>query len=112
MLVAQGNYSLWASNERWQCRWGNYSNDNDPALSGIQAYSRSPANSTNGNYGHKLGEFNVRVEVCVPGLLEEDRSEEHTSELQSRGHLVCRLLREKKKYCQHIINVCYSSYIY
>src|SRR5690625_6475375 len=34
-------------------------------------------------------------------LLEQDgfhwRSEEHTSELQSRGHLVCRLLLEKKK---------------
>src|SRR5690625_6273341 len=30
-----------------------------------------------------------------PGRL--DRSEEHTSELQSRGHLVCRLLLEKKK---------------
>src|SRR5437870_7337502 len=27
----------------------------------------------------------------------ERRSEEHTSELQSRGHLVCRLLLEKKK---------------
>src|SRR5690625_5426333 len=27
----------------------------------------------------------------------EWRSEEHTSELQSRGHLVCRLLLEKKK---------------
>src|SRR5437870_10511446 len=27
----------------------------------------------------------------------ENRSEEHTSELQSRGHLVCRLLLEKKK---------------
>src|SRR5690625_5381985 len=27
----------------------------------------------------------------------KDRSEEHTSELQSRGHLVCRLLLEKKK---------------
>src|SRR5439155_12388208 len=27
----------------------------------------------------------------------EIRSEEHTSELQSRGHLVCRLLLEKKK---------------
>src|SRR5690625_6198900 len=27
------------------------------------------------------------------------RSEEHTSELQSRGHLVCRLLLEKKKQC-------------
>src|SRR5690625_1960841 len=28
---------------------------------------------------------------------EKTRSEEHTSELQSRGHLVCRLLLEKKK---------------
>src|SRR5690625_5893172 len=27
----------------------------------------------------------------------QHRSEEHTSELQSRGHLVCRLLLEKKK---------------
>src|SRR5690625_6283249 len=32
--------------------------------------------------------------VAVPW---EQRSEEHTSELQSRGHLVCRLLLEKKK---------------
>src|SRR5439155_14583643 len=29
------------------------------------------------------------------------RSEEHTSELQSRGHLVCRLLLEKKKLLQY-----------
>src|SRR5437870_8343137 len=28
---------------------------------------------------------------------QQRRSEEHTSELQSRGHLVCRLLLEKKK---------------
>src|SRR5690625_6402062 len=28
----------------------------------------------------------------------DQRSEEHTSELQSRGHLVCRLLLEKKKH--------------
>src|SRR5690625_6063627 len=34
----------------------------------------------------------------MPELLAEiTRSEEHTSELQSRGHLVCRLLLEKKK---------------
>src|SRR5690554_7009459 len=31
------------------------------------------------------------------GCLFEVRSEEHTSELQSRPHLVCRLLLEKKK---------------
>src|SRR2546422_7332238 len=30
-----------------------------------------------------------------------DRSEEHTSELQSRLHLVCRLLLEKKKKKNH-----------
>src|SRR5439155_26147665 len=35
------------------------------------------------------------------------RSEEHTSELQSRGHLVCRLLLEKKKinYKQFVMRV-------
>src|SRR2546422_7015132 len=39
----------------------------------------------------------------VPGgvLRAEGRSEEHTSELQSRLHLVCRLLLEKKKTCMH-----------
>src|SRR2546422_3110682 len=31
------------------------------------------------------------------GDLDKERSEEHTSELQSRLHLVCRLLLEKKK---------------
>src|SRR2546422_1884999 len=33
----------------------------------------------------------------LPRVAEEERSEEHTSELQSRLHLVCRLLLEKKK---------------
>src|SRR2546422_3367249 len=42
------------------------------------------------------------VELEGPGedvreLLQGERSEEHTSELQSRLHLVCRLLLEKKK---------------
>src|SRR5258707_9115795 len=31
-----------------------------------------------------------------------DRSEEHTSELQSRQYLVCRLLLEKKKDADHV----------
>src|SRR5207253_10536435 len=35
--------------------------------------------------------------VLLGGLYVYWRSEEHTSELQSRGHLVCRLLLEKKK---------------
>src|SRR5690625_6561258 len=39
--------------------------------------------------------FMDRVRRVVPFV--RPRSEEHTSELQSRGHLVCRLLLEKKK---------------
>src|SRR2546429_7018273 len=35
--------------------------------------------------------------MAPQGLLAIERSEEHTSELQSRLHLVCRLLLEKKK---------------
>src|SRR5260221_6228838 len=34
-----------------------------------------------------------------------DRSEEHTSELQSHSDLVCRLLLEKKKINRHIMNI-------
>src|SRR5215510_16047769 len=34
---------------------------------------------------------------CTSSPAPQPRSEEHTSELQSRGHLVCRLLLEKKK---------------
>src|SRR5258708_32017734 len=35
--------------------------------------------------------------IAPPEVLKIDRSEEHTSELQSPDHLVCRLLLEKKK---------------
>src|SRR5438876_1900587 len=45
-----------------------------------------------------LAEFPLEhvVELHVAGVA-DDRSEEHTSELQSPVHLVCRLLLEKKK---------------
>src|SRR5690625_6762217 len=67
----------------------------------------------NGGYGDQYGldagemyeemypdaeEVNVHSTVNIqPDLQPRFRSEEHTSELQSRGHLVCRLLLEKKK---------------
>src|SRR2546430_10488792 len=43
-----------------------------------------------------LVEF-VAVDVDAGERLDEVRSEEHTSELQSQSNLVCRLLLEKKK---------------
>src|SRR5690625_6857448 len=44
-----------------------------------------------------FAEEGLDVEIILPGEVGANKSEEHTSELQSRGHLVCRLLLEKKK---------------
>src|SRR2546422_7144975 len=46
--------------------------------------------------------FQISAKVSSP-LEVSARSEEHTSELQSRLHLVCRLLLEKKKKNIHLI---------
>src|SRR5690606_39995801 len=40
--------------------------------------------------------------TMLPSIAASSRSEEHTSELQSRENLVCRLLLEKKKNIRHI----------
>src|SRR5690348_17547149 len=45
----------------------------------------------------ELIEFPHNVAGIAMNLEEDQRSEEHTSELQSPVHLVCRLLLEKKK---------------
>src|SRR5687768_1372324 len=42
-------------------------------------------------------DYKAMIEREKPDILSVARSEEHTSELQSRLHLVCRLLLEKKK---------------
>src|SRR5690554_6849209 len=39
----------------------------------------------------------LAIKLTFSGVINSARSEEHTSELQSRPHLVCRLLLEKKK---------------
>src|SRR5436305_6792473 len=48
----------------------------------------------------RLAAAAIAVGVLL-GALDRTRSEEHTSELQSRPHLVCRLLLEKKKTHDH-----------
>src|SRR3989442_7120850 len=50
-------------------------------------------------FGHGLLHF---LGAAFP---HEHRSEEHTSELQSRPHLVCRLLLEKKKNLKSLVIV-------
>src|SRR3712207_6939981 len=44
------------------------------------------------------------IDTAVDVARRVARSEEHTSELQSRQYLVCRLLLEKKKQMHHILN--------
>src|SRR2546422_2185657 len=64
-----------------------------------------PVAAADGFRGYTLGSDAARVEVIEYSDFEcpfcasfaTVRSEEHTSELQSRLHLVCRLLLEKKK---------------
>src|SRR5690625_4123421 len=64
-----------------------------PATSKIKAFKLL---SISGAYWR--GDSNNKMLQRIYGTaFEKERSEEHTSELQSRGHLVCRLLLEKKK---------------
>src|SRR2546422_3418756 len=45
---------------------------------------------------------------CQSSSIWTSRSEEHTSELQSRLHLVCRLLLEKKKNPMHFVTFTFA----
>src|SRR2546426_8535317 len=44
-------------------------------------------------------------EICAQALYQGQRSEEHTSELQSPCNLVCRLLLEKKKQTEKLLHL-------
>src|SRR3712207_1528641 len=66
----------------------------DPTIIGMLAIENTIAGSLLHNY-----ELLRQADVTIVGehKLYIERSEEHTSELQSRQYLVCRLLLEKKK---------------
>ncbi|MDZ4261183.1 MAG: hypothetical protein U1B30_02500, partial [Pseudomonadota bacterium] len=73
LRVAKGNYTFWASNERWQCRWNSEvsaANSNNSAVTGVFAYDNSPVNGHKLGTGSADGEYHVRVEVCKSGLEE------------------------------------------
>src|SRR2546422_11388431 len=58
---------------------------------------RVPTKRLDGFYGGGRHQGVVAMAFEKPARESLERSEEHTSELQSRLHLVCRLLLEKKK---------------
>src|SRR5207253_11406390 len=71
-----------------------------PSLAGLQAALAAGTLSSaalTGFYLQRIERLNPALHAVITVNPNAPRSEEHTSELQSRGHLVCRLLLEKKK---------------
>src|SRR2546422_4910011 len=57
----------------------------------------------------ELSAGTIAASACNIASSSAARSEEHTSELQSRLHLVCRLLLEKKKQIRYLTHdLCHS----
>src|SRR5258708_28609392 len=75
--------------------------DRDPDLRGRQV-GVEPVERPARQLGRPVAPFGELVDLAATHLHEcelgrDERSEEHTSELQSPDHLVCRLLLEEKK---------------
>src|SRR2546429_4082588 len=63
----------------------------------VQALDRRHSAESRAAARHQFRGVQHQFDAARPARAGELRSEEHTSELQSRLHLVCRLLLEKKK---------------
>src|SRR3712207_8474756 len=81
--------------------------DSDHETNELRDGGKSIGRMSQGQYGNRRGiprilslleRHAIKATFFVPAV----RSEEHTSELQSRQYLVCRLLLEKKKYHTHV----------
>src|SRR5690606_41730131 len=69
----------------------------DPLLDGHDAQARRAQRAAQVDHGREQLSFELAPLEPHAGAQQQRRSEEHTSELQSRENLVCRLLLEKKK---------------
>src|SRR2546430_7369106 len=83
------------TSERWLPAFHSAS-DPSHGCSGRYRSGSSFSSSTSGSSVKRTK--SAALENELPDLYRPERSEEHTSELQSQSNLVCRLLLEKKKY--------------
>ncbi len=91
IFVAEGNFALWSSNERWQCYWSedkSTSNGNSFASTGFGAASSNPSRASVGlGTGYARGSYTARVEVCKTGLTGGFTSDEDSRcKLYPRGN--------------------------
>src|SRR3712207_8795699 len=70
---------------------------NKPKQSGVRGGAPRDAPGLTSHRPHPRGSCTGQGSPFLPPPAPAGRSEEHTSELQSRQYLVCRLLLEKKK---------------
>src|SRR3712207_2972906 len=83
----------------WNPSWSRYSVS--PAWLKYSVTTRLPGESDVFTYGGTFSPRSTAFFASKPAAIITLRSEEHTSELQSRQYLVCRLLLEKKKKQKH-----------
>lgn len=79
LRVAQGDYSLWTANERWQCRWStekSAENKNVYSSSGLFANNTNPIRN---QVGLGLDDYTVRVEVCNSSLIGQENCKQYPS---------------------------------
>src|SRR5690625_1094290 len=77
--------------------WPNPERESECGCALIRARETIDTELINATLRGSYGYCNARAVRRNARSSQRKRSEEHTSELQSRGHLVCRLLLEKKK---------------
>src|SRR3712207_7656498 len=110
------DYNFRDIEKKWQQRWENdqtYHVEENPEKEKFYVLNMFPYPSGAGlHVGHPLGYIASDIYARYKRLrgfnVLNPRSEEHTSELQSRQYLVCRLLLEKKKTTRIYLNHTHS----
>lgn len=77
LSVAQGNYALWNANERYQCRWEEESGNINANNIGITEFPANDRNPDRSEVGLGQNDYTVRVEVCQPNLIINERCKQY-----------------------------------
>src|SRR5439155_16258662 len=109
-VVYEVQKTNWEENAFERNLWiGDVASGETHALTTAKKSSTNPEWSPDGKWIAFLSDRPAQIAGTPEGKKQlyviSSRSEEHTSELQSRGHLVCRLLLEKKKKTKMTMNI-------
>src|SRR5690606_40989085 len=95
LLFNSGSWAVGVEGKRAVKQLGSVLADNPDINVLIEGHTDNVPYSGNGTLKGNW-DLSTKRATAIVEILRENRSEEHTSELQSRENLVCRLLLEKK----------------